>query len=253
MMGAIANALGRPSVALNHMKQALDIYERFDRLREIAHVCCNIGYMHLKKAEYGLALAFLQRSLHLAERIGDRPLLSVVYHNLGELHAVSNPANQEEARSLFTRGLLLAEQINDREYLSLWNADLALFLLEHGHLEEAARCVKTALSIGRAMRNPPCISRALVALGCLHIACTRSTGNSAHLKRASASLTRALALEGLDVETRTKGLLALAEVSLLSNQKEQARKEATQALQAVSQYELVDLAKRCQRVLDACS
>jgi tetratricopeptide (TPR) repeat protein len=253
MMGAIANALGRPSVALDHMKQALDIYERFDRLREIAHVCCNIGYMHLKKAEYGLALAFLQRSLHLAERIGDRPLLSVVYHNLGELHAVSNPANQEEARSLFTRGLLLAEQINDREYLSLWNADLALFLLEHGYLEEAARCVKTALSIGRAMRNPPCISRALVALGCLHIACTRSTDNSAHLKRASASLTRALALQGLDVETRTKGLLALAEVSLLSNQKEQARKEATQALQAVSQYELVDLAKRCQRVLDACS
>ena len=58
----------------------------------------------------------------------------------------------------------LAEQFNDREYLSLWNADLATILQEQGNLAGAEECVGRALTIGRAIHNAPCISVALVAL-----------------------------------------------------------------------------------------
>jgi len=53
---------------------ALALLEQHDHKREMAHVSCNIGYIHLQQAEYDLAHAFLRRSLTLAEEIGDVPL-----------------------------------------------------------------------------------------------------------------------------------------------------------------------------------
>ncbi|HJT55206.1 MAG TPA: AAA family ATPase, partial [Ktedonobacteraceae bacterium] len=243
LLGAVVNASGQRTEALAHMNRALAIYEQYDRQREIAHACCNIGNIHLKKAEYGRADDFLQRSLNLAERTGDTPLLSVVFHNLGEL--ASYATHLAEAAALYKRSLELAEQFNDREYLSLWNADLATILQEQGNLAEAKVCVGQALTIGRAIDNTPCIGLALVALGNLRIAQARAirsyekrSSGGGHEKpgptegrsiggghdesaptrlllAAKASLRHALALPGLEAETRTRGRLALAHVALL--------------------------------------
>ena len=111
--------------------------EQISFAREIAHVCNNIGYVHLKQGHYPLARNFLQRAFTLAERIGDIPLMSVVLHNMGELALLSSGNGLEEAELYYRRSLTLAEQINDREYLSLWNADLAVVLLKRGRTEDA--------------------------------------------------------------------------------------------------------------------
>jgi tetratricopeptide (TPR) repeat protein len=239
------------------MNRALAIYEQYDRQREIAHVCCNIGNIHLKKAEYKLAQNFLQRSLNLAERIGDTPLMSVVFHNLGELAAHSE--NLEEAETLYRRSLELAEQFNDREYQSLWNADLATILQEQGNLAGAEICVGQALTIGRAIHNAPCIGLALVAVGNLRIAQARAKQPGAgrsqgisptmRLKRARTSLRHALALAGLEAETRTRGRLALAHVSLLLSEREAAQQQAVQALEEARRYELMGLLARCEQLV----
>ena len=74
--------------------------------------------------------------------------------------------------------------------------------------------------------------------------------------RARNSLERALALHGLEAETRTRGQLALAQVSLLSGELETARQQATQAMEEARRYELAALLAHCQRllgeVLDFC-
>ncbi len=101
LLGAIASAIGQRNEALEHQNKALAIYERYDRQREIAHVSNNIGYLHLKKAEYTLAQSFLHRSFSLAERIGDVPLMSVIFHNLGELAAASG--DLQEAETLYKK------------------------------------------------------------------------------------------------------------------------------------------------------
>jgi predicted ATPase len=309
LLGAVVNASGQRTEALAHMNRALAIYEQYDRQREIAHACCNIGNIHLKKAEYALAETFLQRSLNLAERIGDTPLLSVVFHNLGELAAYSE--NLLEAGTLYMRSLELAEQFNDREYLSLWNADLATILQEQGNLARAEECVGRALTIGRAIRNTPCISVALVALGNLRIAQAKAVpqvqttsdetnraisakqpnagrpqgqlsveqqqgiigrpqgqeiagrpqgiiGRAGRpqgiaptmlLTRARTSLRHALALPGLEAETRTRGRLALAHVSLLLREREAARQQAAQAMEEAQRYELMGLLARCEQLM----
>ncbi len=215
LLGAVDNAVGERAEALSHLNTALALYERHDRQREIAHVCNNIGYVHLKQGHYPLARNFLQRAFTLAERIGDIPLMSVVLHNMGELALLSSGNGLEEAELYYRRGLALAEQINDREYLSLWNADLAIVLLKCGKIENARECVGRALTIARTMHNIPCTGLALISLGNLRIAQARTTNNLSYLKRAKKSLEHALSLRGLEVETRAKGQVALAEVASL--------------------------------------
>ncbi|HLX58245.1 MAG TPA: AAA family ATPase [Ktedonobacteraceae bacterium] len=216
LLGAIANTLGQREEALRHMHTALTLYEQHDSLREIAHVCCNIGFVHMKMAHHAQASSFLQRSFVLAERIGDAPLTSVVLHDLGVLAASSDEGDSEEAESYHRRSLALAEQINDREYLSLWQADLAGVLLKRGNLDDAAVYIKHALRIARAMHNLPCVAYALVALGNLRIAQARTSGDVRCLRRAGTILRRALALPGLDSETLARGQLALVVVERLS-------------------------------------
>ena len=253
LLGAIASATGQRSESLEYENKALAIYELYDRQREIAHVSCNIGYLHLKKAEYTLAQAFLRRSFSLAERIGDVPLMSVVFHNLGELAAASG--DLQEAVTFYKRSLELAEQVEDREYMSLWNADLASVLLAQGNLADAVVYLGHALTIGRAIHNAPCMGLALVTLGKLRIAQAkvRAQEKAKWLVRARRSLRHALALQGLEVETRVRGQLALAEVSLLMGHSEIAREEALMALEEAQRSELVEVFKGCERLLEQIS
>ncbi len=249
LLGAIANAIGQRNEALEHLNRALAIYERYERQREIAHVSNNIGFLHLKKAEYTLAESFLHRSFSLAERTGDVPLMSVVFHNLGELSAASG--DLQEAETLHKKSLLLAEQVEDREYVSLWNSDLAGVLLAKGNVADAELCVGRALITARAIHNAPCLGLALVTLGNLRIAQAKAETNVEirNLKRARGSLHRALALQGLEVETRVRGQLALAEVSLLMGHKEAACEEAERAMEEARRFELVGVLKDCERLL----
>src|SRR5204862_1774942 len=51
-IGTVAQSRGQLTMALEHQSKALSVFEQYDDKRQIAHVSCNIGYIHLKKAEY---------------------------------------------------------------------------------------------------------------------------------------------------------------------------------------------------------
>jgi len=69
------------------------------------------------------------------------------------------------------------------------------------------------------------------------------------LTRARKSLRHALALPGLEAETRTRGRLALAHVSLLLGEREAARQQAAQAMEEAQRYELMGLLARCEQLM----
>jgi predicted ATPase/DNA-binding SARP family transcriptional activator len=255
LLGAIANSAGQSTDALAHLNTALTIYQQYHRTREIAHVSCNLGYIYLKKAEHTLAEAALRRSLKLAEQIGDAPLTSVIFSNLGELAV--RLGNLEEAETLLKRSLTLAERFNDRVYMSSWNASLSMVLQDQKKFAEAGVCIQRALSIGRAMKNIPCIGLALLAQGNMRIAQAQEAQgtseeniNKRFLLRARATLERLLALEGLEAETRTRGQLALAQVSLLLGKLDAAQAQALSATEGARQYELTWLLAVGQRLLE---
>lgn len=255
LLGLIANHMGLRSKALTYFQTALTVYEQYDYKREIAHVSCNLGNIHLKKAEYKLAQAALRRSLNLASRLGDEPLSSVVFSNLGELAACFG--DLEEAEMWYKKGLKLAERFNDRVYMSAWNAGLATVLQEEKKMEEAAACIVQSLRVGRAMKNDPCIGVALVALGSMRI--TQALALDQHstrerlLTRAQQAIQRALALNALEAETRTKGQLAEAHLSLLLGDSEKARQKLKQVIGEAHRYELALVEAHACRLLDTLS
>ncbi|HEX6109581.1 MAG TPA: tetratricopeptide repeat protein, partial [Ktedonobacteraceae bacterium] len=252
LLAAIAATVGQSTIALDHLNTALAIFEQYDRQLEIAIVCGNIGDVYLRKGEHMLAQAALRRSLSIAERIGDASILSVAFGNLGILAA--RLGDLSEAEACCKQALVLAVQINDPVYMSLWQGYLAPILQDQGRVNEAKVSVRQALTISRAMSFFPCIGIALVELGQLHIAhalvvqendsvspgTIKRPAKSSYthfLRRARISLQRALALEGLEAETRTEGLLALAKVALLLGEIDEAQQQATRAINEAQRYE----------------
>jgi len=264
LLGLIANSVGQPVEALAHLNEALTLFEQHDRQREIAYVCCDLGYIYLKKAEHTPAQAAMRRSLSLAEALGDVPLVAIVFFNLGEL--ATRLGNLVEAETWYKRSLTLAEQINDQVYISLWKAALALLLQNQNKISEAAACIRHSLAIGRAMNIAPCIGLSLVTLGNMRVmqalayeehtnklpkAVRRGRANArTHLLRsARTNLQRALTFEGIEVETRTEGQLTLAQVSLLEGEPKIAQRQAIQAMHEAGRYELTWLFARSQHIL----
>ena len=152
-------------------------------------------------------------------------MISYVYGNLGLLD--TRTGSLVDAEMEFRQGIALAERIDDPASTSILLAALANVLQEKGKLSEAATVLQRALMIGRAIHIVPCISLALVSLGCLRIfqALAMSINEDNRLiqyeesakllNRAKKTLTHALALGGMEAETRNEGQLALAQVALL--------------------------------------
>ncbi|MGI9059574.1 MAG: DUF6788 family protein [Ktedonobacteraceae bacterium] len=245
LLAAIAATVGQLSDALIHLDTALALFEQADLQREIANTCCNIGDVHLRKAEHEAAQAFFRRSLNLAQRVGDIPLISIVYCSLGEVSTRSG--DLKEAEALLKNGLTLAEKINEQVYINVLCVDLAIVTQDQDKLAEASTYIYQALIAGRSIRNTPCISLALVALGnwriaqaiTLRQAQTHSDPSIRLLLRARKTLERALANEGLDAEARIKGQLAIALILLLFGETEKAQQLAVSTMEEAQQSELL--------------
>jgi predicted ATPase/DNA-binding SARP family transcriptional activator len=255
-LGTVAQSRGQLTMALVHQSKALAVFEQYDDKRQIAHVSCNIGYIHLKKAEYELARKALLRAFDLAHRIGDMPLVALVISNLGELAA--SIGNLGEAEDLYRDALGRAESTvdQDREYVCRWCVGLGEVLQEHDKLAEATHYLCRAWHIARELHSQPCIALAFVGMGNLRIAQASALDDNLDtlgypskealtkqrlLAHARVDLERALGLERLEMETHTRALLALAQVSLLQQRHEEAQELLSQVRAEARRYELVQV------------
>jgi tetratricopeptide (TPR) repeat protein len=249
LLGSIDGVVGQNLSALRHLNTALAIFEQYDRRREIAILCCNLGDLYIRNAEYTLAQATLRRSLSISEQIGDPPIMSTAISNLGIL--TIRLGDLSEAESYFQRGLSLAEQVNDLVYTSLVNGYLATVMLEQGDLDGARIYLRKALLLGRSTNFAPCIGFSLVVLGRLRITqgMTNHTSYRHFYHRARLSLKRALSLEGLEAETRTEGRLAISEASFLLGEIDTAYQQSQEVLEEAGRYEQTWLLACAQRLI----
>ena len=264
LLAAIAATVGDSTGALDHLNTALAIFEQYERQREIAVVCGNIGDVYLRKAENTLAQATLRRSLNSAEQVGDVATMSVAFGNMGMLS--SRFGDLVEAEVYFRRGLALAEQVNDPVFISLLYGYLATIMQDQGKIDEAKLSLRQALKISRAMNFTPCIGVALVALGHLHIAqalagqekdsdspgTVKQQGDASYthlLKLARIALKRVLALEGLEAETRTEGQLVQAQASFLLGEIDTAQQQAMQSMEEARRLEQTWLLACARRLM----
>ena len=259
-IGTVAESRGQLTMALEHQSKALSVFQQYDDKRQIAHVSCNIGYIHLKKAEYDQAREALLRSFDLADRIGDTPLIALLISNLGELAAATGDLT--EAERLYRDALSRAESTEDqdREYICRWSIGLGEVLQRHNKFNEAVHYLCRAWQIARELRSQPCIGLALVALGNLRMAQAEALSGEATptaqqqqrlLQHAETNLQRALLLEHLERETHTRALLALARVALQQRRTQQAASLLAQVCAEAYHYELIQIAEQARKLQES--
>jgi predicted ATPase/DNA-binding SARP family transcriptional activator len=259
LLGSIAGVVGRNSDALQHLNIALAIFEQYERQHEIANLCCNLGDLYIRNTQFSLAQSALRRSINVGEQIGDIPILTTAYGNLGILS--TRLGELAEAEKYFRKGLSLAEQVNDPVYISLLESYLTPVLQDQDKLEEARSTLLHALKISRTSKFAPCIGCSLIALGYLRInqviqenhrdltkSLPYSTVNQ-QLLRTRNSLERALALEGLEAETRTEGQLSRARTTFMLGEFKSARQQAEQVIAEARRLEQTWLLACAQRLL----
>jgi len=248
LLGSVHNSMGQLNNALDHLTTALTMFEQRDQKREIANASCNIGYILLKKAEFALAQHAFERSLAIVNSLGDGPITSVVFSNMGEL--ASWRGNLEEAQNWYKRALKLAEQFRDRTYISMWSARLAVILQTQHQSAEAIPYMIRALQVGRAMNNTPCIGHALLALATIRIVQAQHTGEKRLLTHAHTHATRTLLLPKLDIETYIHAQLVLAHTLLLLGTFSEARTRLEEVAMQAQMHNLALLEQQARRLLD---
>jgi DNA-binding SARP family transcriptional activator len=255
LLGTILNSIGKKREAFYHLKMAITIFEQYNRYRDIAAACCNIGHTYLSKAQYQAAQAAFRRALMLAERLGDTLLQAVITSNLGLLAA--RLGNLDLAEQEHKRSLRMADKASDKTYFCLWNAFLATILQRRMKSQEAVLSIRKALSVGASLNLPPCLGFALVALGNMRL--TQAMYELAHkpaqadkllsresigerprycLERARLILERALVME-LESETLIEGKLILTQVLLLLGKLPEASKLVKELLEELNEQEAI--------------
>lgn len=251
LLGMIEGTSGRISESLRYQYLALPLFEQHGQVRELAILLCNMGDAHLRRAEFSQARTVFRRSLKLTERVGDGTLFSFLHGNLGILAARLGDLNK--ARDTLSRSIMLAEQTDNNSAISQMRVYLANVLQAQGEFQEASTHLCRAFVISRKARLAPYMAMILRALGDLRLTQALAIPNDTRqrtrlLRQAASSLTRVLALAGIEHETRGEARLLLAEVFLLLNRYPEAQEQAKLALTDSELYELTWLRGHTQRL-----
>lgn len=250
-LGIVAASVGQFNDALSHLRTALNTYEQGGLVSAMARVYSNLGAVYVLRGELQEARVYLHRSLALAERTADLPNMAFVMINLGEV--AYHSGDLLEAEKWYQQSLVLSAKINDRERQSWCHTDLAAVQQDLGNMQAAKYHLRQAIIIGRIIKSPRCLHFALVILGRIRIAeaqqyrenpVTSGNGKSDNqqqqarlLGRAKTILSRAVALEEMEIENIIEGKLLLATVHLLTHDAQTALAIAQQALQEAREQE----------------
>lgn len=264
LLAGVETDLGKNDETLKHLNLALAVFEENGIKNELANVCCNLGDLYLKRAEYTLAHSMLTRSHTLAKEIGNVPIMSIALANLGVL--ATRLGDLTEAENWYQQALAQIKQTSELFYTSLFHSYFATALIEQGKLNEAKPLLAQALKISYFRHIAPCTGFALVVLGQLRLAHALASDLSENaptsatqrasrkrflwlVQRARLTLQRALTYDGLEADVKLHSQLLLARIALLLEELDEAHTLVTQAQAEACSSELVWLQARAQSLL----
>jgi len=130
---------------VSHAQTALAAQRETGNLAEIAFTQFGLGFIYLWQGELDKAIAEMQESLALCERVGDSTIrsrnltyLTVIYRKLGDI---------EKVREYARRSLEVATAAQMLEYIGMAKANLAWAALREGNAAEAQQLGEEALAL----------------------------------------------------------------------------------------------------------
>jgi serine/threonine protein kinase/tetratricopeptide (TPR) repeat protein len=263
LLGHLASTIGLLQDAIARMSTSLAFFEQQGSQRDLALCCTNLGNVYLKTVDNGRAQALFERTLLLSQWMGEVPLESLTYINLGILAARAGELAEAEAQC--KKGLFLAESIDEQYNICTAHAFLALFLYEQGKRDEGNISLQHAYILKQKLYNPfyagfTATVDGQVQLSTILADSPFSYDPSTHtrpfsekdrnqLQALQKMLQPIASLEGLDAEIRIEAHLLLAQLTFLLGDRRIALQLTQQTLAEADQISLTWASVRIRRLL----
>ena len=150
--GVLQQERGNYEAALDYYQRSLKIAEEIGDVAGVANSLHQIGRVQQERGNYEVALDYYQRSLKILEELGDVAGVASSLHNIGRVQQARG--NYEAALDYYQRSLKIAEEIGNVAGVATSQGQIGKLLAETGHYAEAFGLLLNALGVFRQLQSP---------------------------------------------------------------------------------------------------
>jgi two-component system, sensor histidine kinase PdtaS len=152
-----------PGMALKYLQKSLHLYESISYEKGIASSLGAIGLVYMNKGDFPKALEYYFKSLHKEEALKNKAGILIKLGNIGIVYDELEEYNK--AMEYYTRALKLAEELNDKEHISTQLGNIGILYSKKEEYDTARDYFNRALKIEESLKNTDGISRSYVNIG----------------------------------------------------------------------------------------
>jgi tetratricopeptide (TPR) repeat protein len=164
-IAALHYALGRWSDAHQAYQEQMEIAEALGDRDDLAVIYHQLGMLAQDRGSLDEAEAWYRKSLEINEALADRAGLASTYHQLGRL--AQDRGSLEEAETWYRKSLEIKEALADRAGLASTYHQLGRLAQDRGSLEEAETWYRKSLGISEALGDRASLASTYHQLGML--------------------------------------------------------------------------------------
>lgn len=161
--GYLAEDQNDLEVAPGYMQRSLDLAEAIGDRRGAARALGGMGTIYLDRSEYPRALALHTRALSLSRDAGDDRGSAVALGNMGNVHYFQGSYDQCEA--CWTEGVRILRNLHDVQGEALITSNLGALALDRGDPERAKELLTRTLALQRQLGDRRSTAFTLTNLG----------------------------------------------------------------------------------------
>jgi tetratricopeptide (TPR) repeat protein len=166
-LGNIDRLGGDFDEAMLHLNRSLEIAESLGDKNGMSKAIGSMGNVHLDQCRYAEALESYERSREMAEATDDKVQMSVCIANMGQVHI--DQGRYDEALACFERALEYAESLGNKSGMSAAIGSMGIVHWNQGRYTEAARCFEQQQEICEVVGDKRGVSSAIGFMGLVHM------------------------------------------------------------------------------------
>jgi CHAT domain-containing protein/Tfp pilus assembly protein PilF len=150
---------GNYAQALEHYQRTLKLAEEIGNKALIAFTLVDIGTLHSSQGNYTQALEYFQKSLKLAEEIGDKARIATALSNIGIAHY--SQGNYTPALEYYQKSLRLVEEMGDKVGIAGALNNIGIVFKFQGNDAQALEYYRKSLKLSDEMEDKATIASTL--------------------------------------------------------------------------------------------
>jgi predicted ATPase/class 3 adenylate cyclase len=151
--GQLACWMGDYAKGMRYLEESLAVARKLGDRERVAMALQPLGMASVALGELDTARRHLEEALALARELGDKRELAAALNGLAQLHRLQGQLDRAEP--LLVDAVSLARELGDRESIAIGQLNLAMVSISRGSLDRARRVLLEADAIGNDIGSKP--------------------------------------------------------------------------------------------------